>query len=398
MGLIVPCGGGAGLPKDKNGGATTPVAALAARRAVRPWGLVGLALALGFLLGHSTSSARQLSSSAYIEAAVPRAVHASLAVAAASGGCDCAAEASQPRLPAKLLTASLDEAPPAAPTAVMAQAEPPKDAASPPKLAAESKAGPKGPSKDSTEFRTKVINSSELSTLLAGTIASRPVFGTIANAAFRDMLLNWAAHTRKAGMMRNVIMAALDEETYELCSKEGIPSLQINAQLTKEDFRADPAAFKDMGALKTAFVLSLLEAGRNVVMSDTDTVWLADPSAFLAVGGAMGDADVAITSDSISHSNDVASVAADSREWVNGDWQGWFRTATPRATEVFGNAYEHAFNTGVLFLRAGPATITFATAWHEVMRTKGKSMGWDRIWGDQHALNQLMRIDMFPID
>lgn len=53
---------------------------------------------------------------------------------------------------------------------------------------------------------------------------------------------------------------------------------------------------------------------------------------------------------------------------VEGDWQGWFRYATERAREIFGNAYEHAFNTGVLFLRCSPAALRFSLAWHEVMR------------------------------
>lgn len=51
-----------------------------------------------------------------------------------------------------------------------------------------------------------------------------------------------------------------------------------------------------------------------------------------------------------------------------GDPQTWFRMATPRALEIFGNAYEYAMNTGVLFMRTSPATIAFATEWHEVMR------------------------------
>ena len=53
---------------------------------------------------------------------------------------------------------------------------------------------------------------------------------------------------------------------------------------------------------------------------------------------------------------------------VGSDAQGWFRNATARATEVFGNAYEHSFNTGMLFLRATAATTEFLLDWHNTVR------------------------------
>ncbi|CAI6002771.1 unnamed protein product [Closterium sp. NIES-65] len=82
---------------------------------------------------------------------------------------------------------------------------------------------------------------------------------------------------------------------------------------------------------------------------------------------------------------------------VGTDAQGWFRNATPRATEIFGNAYEHALNTGILFFRASPDSVALALTWHHAMRTRGRSEGWEKIWGDQHAFNMLLRYKMFPI-
>ncbi|CAI7903187.1 unnamed protein product [Closterium sp. NIES-53] len=103
-----------------------------------------------------------------------------------------------------------------------------------------------------------------------------------------------------------------------------------------------------------------------------------------------------VSYDSLSHANDEASLHADALN-NRGEDGAWYRGATARGREVFGNAYEHAFNTGVLLLRARPHTLQFALAWHHAMRTKGASEGWDSLWGDQHAFNLLLRYQMFPI-
>lgn len=244
--------------------------------------------------------------------------------------------------------------------------------------------------------RRRMVDPTQLEKLLVAMDPTKPVVATIANSAFQAMLLNWLAHVLRSGIT-NVLIASLDVDVEKLAKDHGVASILLNDKVSKKDFRTDPEAFKHMGSLKTALILSIVETGRDVLMSDTDVAWLRNPTDFLKTSSEMGGTDVLVTTDSVSHTNDVASMKADPFVLVNRDIQGWFRFATPRAREIFGNAYEHAFNTGVLFLRATNETLQFCKDWHDVMRTRGKSQGWDRIWGDQHALNQLMRIDMFPI-
>eukprot|EP00850_Spirogloea_muscicola_P015991 SM000127S26607 [mRNA] locus=s127:25293:28790:+ [translate_table: standard] len=253
---------------------------------------------------------------------------------------------------------------------------------------------------DDPSARHKMVVPAELAAAVARLDAGFPVTATIANFAFEAMLRNWAHHALAAGMP-NIVVAALDDETVQLCANLSVAAVKIHSSVASSaNFRADAVKFKNMGAMKTAFVLGLLEHSFDVLMSDTDTVWLRNPAEFLDVrSGPLAGAHILISSDSLSHANDEASMAADSSKRVKErERHEWFRTATPRGRELFGNVYEHAFNTGVLLLRSAPATLKFAAAWHDVMRTKGKSMGWEGVWGDQHALNQLLRIRMFPIE
>ncbi|GJP47998.1 hypothetical protein CLOM_g7239 [Closterium sp. NIES-68] len=244
--------------------------------------------------------------------------------------------------------------------------------------------------------RARMVPGHDLDAALARMDKRRPVMMTIANAAFHDMLLNWWFHVAESARIpENVLVGALDRGTAELCRERGIPHIQLRTGLPSDDFRADAATFQRMGACKTALVAAVLERARDVLLSDTDVAWLRDPHGEL-YHGAMRHADVMVSSDSLSHANDEASLRADPLA-DSDEEDGWFSRATPRGKEVFGNAYEHALNTGVLLLRACPVTLDLALAWHHAMRTKGASEGWESLWGDQHAFNLLLRYQMFPI-
>lgn len=92
----------------------------------------------------------------------------------------------------------------------------------------------------------------------------------------------------------------------QFCQSHGMPSILLHSNLPSTDFRRSAKTFKEMGILKTAFVVSVLEAGWDLLMSDTDTVWMRDPSNFLAASSPLGVADMMVTSDSVSRKNDVA--------------------------------------------------------------------------------------------
>lgn len=73
-------------------------------------------------------------------------------------------------------------------------------------------------------------------------------------------------------------MLAFDPATIKLCDKLQIPVIEHH--FNGSDFRGNAAAFRTMGAVKARFVLNLLENFKiqTVVVSDTDVVWVRDPT------------------------------------------------------------------------------------------------------------------------
>ena len=108
---------------------------------------------------------------------------------------------------------------------------------------------------------------------------SKIVFATFVSNGFHEFMLNWFEHTKRLGV-DNVIVAALDEETEALCVANGIPyhsdkdlryTFEVmatggqplhdpNAKVTMEG-----KAFQQIGALKAAFLLFLLNRGHRVL-------------------------------------------------------------------------------------------------------------------------------------
>ncbi|CAI5470844.1 unnamed protein product [Closterium sp. Yama58-4] len=153
--------------------------------------------------------------------------------------------------------------------------------------------------------RARIVPGDELDAALARMDTRRPVMVTLANDAFHAMLLNWWFHVSDTASIPNVLAGALDRSTAELCRQRGIPHVRLRTGLPSDDFRADAGTFQRMGVCKTALLAALLERARDVVLSDTDVVWLRDPYNELYLGS-MRHADVMVSSDSLSHANDEA--------------------------------------------------------------------------------------------
>ncbi len=84
----------------------------------------------------------------------------------------------------------------------------------------------------------------------------------------------------------------------------GVVCVDVAKNLPSKDFRANAEAFKRMGSAKTAMMLHLLEHGWDVLMSDTDVAWMANPERVFDSMGALGYADGMFSSDSLSVAND----------------------------------------------------------------------------------------------
>ena len=181
------------------------------------------------------------------------------------------------------------------------------------------------------------------------------VFASFVSNGFHEFMLNWFAHTQRLGI-DNVIVAAFDDETEQLCREKGIPYHSdkdlrytfdvmatggqplhdANAKVTMEG-----RAFQQIGALKAAFLLHLLTKGHRVLVSDVDTVWLEDPRAWFDGDDLPRRADVALSTDCLSHVEERRN---------HGCWH-------------------MQFNTGILWLRPTEPTKKLMGQWRDALLT-----------------------------
>jgi hypothetical protein len=226
------------------------------------------------------------------------------------------------------------------------------------------------------EAALKIANAG---TRVAGTAdalsTDRPVLATFVSNGFHEFMLNWYGHVVGTLRMDNVIVAALDEQTERLCASRGIPfhsdadlryTFDVmatggqplhdqNAKVTMQG-----KAFQQIGALKAAFLLYLLERGHEVLVSDVDTVWLRDPRSFFKTERVATEADLAVSTDCLSHTHERES---------NGCWH-------------------MQFNTGVLFLRPTRTTRKFVGEWRDALLETEHAFE-----HDQDIFNRLLRVE-----
>ena len=201
------------------------------------------------------------------------------------------------------------------------------------------------------------------------------VFASFVSKGFHEFMLNWYAHTQRLGI-DNVIVAAFDDETEALCREKGIPyhsdadlryTFDVvatggqplhdpNAKVTMEG-----RAFQQIGALKAAFLLHLLQKGYRVLVSDVDTVWLRDPRDWFDTDDLPQRTDVSLSTDCLSHAEEKNS---------HGCWH-------------------MQFNTGILWLRPTTPTKELMAQWRDALLTTK-----DKFEHDQDIFNRLLRHDV----
>jgi hypothetical protein len=182
------------------------------------------------------------------------------------------------------------------------------------------------------------------------------VWLTLANYAFRDLAINWAAHVYKLRKERSAAIAALDHTFLSTLVAERMPCLDFVQPLLRrasEDLRSNVTGFRRFGATKASLVLAFLARGREVLLSDVDVVWISDPMP--SIRPFLG-ADVMSSTDCTSISGDEAHVAGPSP------------AGAVRCAYQPGNKAGHAaFNTGVLYFRATLAARAVAAAWRVML-------------------------------
>jgi len=186
------------------------------------------------------------------------------------------------------------------------------------------------------------------------------VFVSLANSAYADLAVNWALVLlpvlEAIGESHHAVLASLDDASAERFVRLGLPTMRVgmgginNTKNDKTDFRWEMSAFRAYGVTKAEVIMWLLQAGRDVCMSDVDAAWIAPPHAMLA---SLPEADVLFGTDCLSV------------EW-DAD-RSPRRTSVGRCGHQPGSTWSAWFNTGIMFFRANPRALEIAGDWRDRM-------------------------------
>ena len=216
--------------------------------------------------------------------------------------------------------------------------------------------------------------------------ADRFLMLTFGNAKVLDHLLNFCHHARRAGIVH--VVGAVDVDAFTKLASHG-EIATYKTPLAFERYTLDggnshsSSSWKRFAAMRTGEVARVVQLGYDVLHSDTDIIWLRDPTPYLMcagaaarVGGEFGSesrfpcaplrsADVAVSSDNMGPSRAVA-----------------------------GRAAYHAsgtFNSGILLFRATPDGKRFVKAWHQNVAEPARGSRFARLTSDQQVFNNMVR-------
>ncbi|XP_004509491.1 arabinosyltransferase XEG113-like [Cicer arietinum] len=186
------------------------------------------------------------------------------------------------------------------------------------------------------------------------------VIVTFGNYAFMDFILTWVKKLTDLEVS-NLLVGAMDTKLLEALYWKGVPVFDMGSHMSTVDVGWGSPTFHKMGREKVILVDSILPFGFEVLMCDTDTVWLKNPLPYLA---RYPEADILTSSDQV-----IPTVVDDSLEI----WQ-----------EVSG-----AYNIGIVHWRPTESAKNLAKQWKEMLQAD------DKIW-DQNVFNELLQRQLGP--
>ena len=212
---------------------------------------------------------------------------------------------------------------------------------------------------------------------------------TFADAKMLAMVLNWSAHLRRANVPR--LVGALDDHTAQALEARNVPTFRVrmkhSGSLDGGSAHASDS-WKSFAATRIAKVRATLELGYDVLMSDADVVWRADPTHYLQCP------EMAVEAERASAQLPCASIAA-ADVMVSSD------NLSPKTDAKRGALYARGgvFNTGVVFLKTTPGAKAFAKAWSRLLTLAADGAVFQnendarfaRLTSDQQVFNAMTR-------
>ncbi|KAI4384192.1 hypothetical protein MLD38_002377 [Melastoma candidum] len=191
-------------------------------------------------------------------------------------------------------------------------------------------------------------------------VENNVIIVTFGNYAFMDFILTWVKHLTDLGLS-NLLVGAMDTKLLEALYWKGIPVFDMESHMSTVDVGWGTPTFHKMGREKVILIDSILPFGYELLMCDTDMVWLKNPLPYLA---RYPEADVLTSSDQV-----APTVVDDSLDI----WQ------------QAGAAY----NIGIFHWRPTEYAKKLAREW------KAMLLADDKIW-DQNGFNDIIRKQLGP--
>ncbi|CAA2956754.1 arabinosyltransferase XEG113 [Olea europaea subsp. europaea] len=191
-------------------------------------------------------------------------------------------------------------------------------------------------------------------------VKNNVVVVTFGNFAFMDFILTWVKHLTDLGV-DNLLVGAMDTKLLEALYWKGIPVFDMGSHMSTIDVGWGSPTFHKMGREKVILIDSILPFGFELLMCDTDMVWLKDPLPYLA---RFPEADVLTSTDQ------VAPTVFDDRLDV------WQQTGA-------------AYNIGIFHWRPTDSSKKLAKEWKEMLLAD------ETIW-DQNGFNEIIRRQLGP--
>ncbi|KAI3787173.1 hypothetical protein L1987_41439 [Smallanthus sonchifolius] len=186
------------------------------------------------------------------------------------------------------------------------------------------------------------------------------IVATFGNYAFMDFILTWVKHLTDLGV-ENLLVGAMDTKLLEALYWKGVPVFDMGSHMSTVDVGWGSPTFHKMGREKVVLIDSMLPFGYELLMCDTDTVWLKNPLPYLA---RYHEADVLTSTDQVTPT--VTDDRLDNWKQVGG-----------------------AYNIGIFHWRPTDSAKKLAKEWKEMLLAD------DKIW-DQNGFNDLLHRQLGP--
>ncbi|KAH0886846.1 hypothetical protein HID58_062942 [Brassica napus] len=174
---------------------------------------------------------------------------------------------------------------------------------------------------------------------------------TFGNYAFMDFILTWVKHLTDLDLS-NILVGAMDTKLLEALYWKGVPVFDMGSHMSTVDVGWGSPTFHKMGREKVILIDSVLPFGYELLMCDTDVVWLKNPLPYLA---RYPDADLVTVHSSFS--------------WT---------------LKVSG-----AYNIGIFHWRPTESAKKLAKEWKDILIAD------DKVW-DQNGFNEIVRRQLGP--